>query len=96
LRISKWVDVGAEVEIEIGLDDVRAAMAEAFENVTQDRLGEPGPNRAEIGMALNQVGTFLKALTDEHIAALSDPARKIVNAFLVEQAKRFQVEGRSD
>ena len=89
MKIRQWVDMGQEVEIEIGADDVRIALAEAFANVTQDRLGESGPNRAEIARALNNIAIFLKALTDEQIAMLSIDARKTVTQFLSQQADRF-------
>ena len=33
MKVSNWVDIGQEVEIEIGLDEIRGVMAEAFANV---------------------------------------------------------------
>jgi hypothetical protein len=90
MKISKWVDMGAEVDIEIGLDDVRGTLAEAFANITDDRLGEPGPNAAEVRKTLNMVGQFLKALTDEQIELIGRPSRMIVGAFLAAQAKRYE------
>ncbi len=89
MKISKWVDMGQEVEIEVGVDDVRAALAEAFDNVTQDRLGEEGPNRSEVALTLNNIAQFLKALTDDQIAMLSPQARELTAKFLAEQSKRF-------
>lgn len=88
MRVSKWVDFGQEVDIEIDFRDVQSAMGEAFERATEDRLGEE-PSRADISRAINMVGTFLKALPDAHIAVLGSEGRKIVHDFLLEHAARF-------
>jgi len=86
--------MGQEVEIEIGMEDVRAALAESFQTITTDRLGEPGPNAAEFKMALSQIGTFLNAVTDEHIALLTLDARKVISNFLSGNAARFlEIDG---
>jgi len=90
MRVTKWVDLGQEVEIEIGADDIRLALAEAFANVTNDRLGEEGPNRAEIAYTLNSIGAYLKAMTAEHIALLTSAQRETIKLFLTEQAKRYE------
>jgi len=89
MKVRKWVDMGQEVTIEIGVDDVRAALAEAFAVVTEDRLGEPRPNRAEIAMTFNSIGTFLRAITDEQIGILNPQQRELICKFLTEQAARF-------
>jgi hypothetical protein len=89
MKVSKWVDMGQEVDVEIGADDIRCALAEAFAVVTEDRLGEEGPNRNDVTYALNSIGAFLKALTDDQIALLGKPSRKLIKEFLETQAKRF-------
>lgn len=91
MKVSKWVDMGQEVTIEIGMEDVRAALSESFHEVTQDRLGEPGPKCGELKMALSSIATFLNALTDEHIALLNNHQRKVIEHFLSASAARFQV-----
>lgn len=90
MRINKWVDMGAEVEIEISVDDVRGALAECFAAVTEDRLGEP-PNIHDVTKAFNQIGAFLNAVTDEQIALLNDKQRETIGAYLTKQAARFSV-----
>lgn len=90
MRVSKWVDMGQEVEIEIGMEEIRAALSECFAVVTDDRLGEEGPNRAEVAYALNSVGTFLNALTIEHIGKLNSAQRETIRIFLLTQAERFK------
>jgi hypothetical protein len=90
VKINKWVDMGQEVEVEIGADDIRIALAEAFAVVTQDRLGEEGPNRFDIMRALNAIGAFLNAMTDEQIALLSDAVRHQVQTYLAKASERFQ------
>jgi hypothetical protein len=96
VKVSKWVDFGLEVDVEVGVDDIRVALAEAFANVTDDRLGEEGPSRHDISRAINCIALFLKALTDEHIALLTQGQREIIGKFLSESAARFErstVEG---
>lgn len=93
MQISKWVDMGAEVKVDIGIDDIRGAMQEAFAKVTDDRLGESGPNLSEVFMALNNIGAFLNAMTDEQIGLLNSKQREIIATFLLEQGKRFQFTG---
>jgi len=95
MKVSKWVDMAQEVQIEIGMEDVRAALNEAFYEVTrEDRLGEPGPNNSEIMLAFNNIGGFLRAFTDEQIAQLKPAARKVIGEFLAEQSKRFAAQER--
>ncbi len=89
MKVSKWVDMGAEVDVEIGVDDVRAALGEAFSRVTQEHLGEEGPSAHDVKCALYSIGTFLNAMTDEHIALLEPKPREIVRAFLFKNAERF-------
>ena len=89
MRVEKWVDFGQNVTVEIGMDDIRAALAECFEVVTRDRLGESGPNRADILRALSSISSFLEALTDKQIGMLTDSQKAVIHDFLREQATRF-------
>jgi hypothetical protein len=91
MRIRKWVDIGQDIDIDIGLDDIRCAMAEAFQNVTQDRLGEPGPNRAEIMMTFNDIAIFLKAVTNAQISMMTLGQIDTIHRFLTTQAERFKI-----
>ena len=91
MQIRKWVDMGQEVKVEIGMEDIRAALSECFETVTQDRLGEEGPNRAEVVMAINSIANFLNALTDSHIEKLTDVQRDVIHNFLSRSAERFKL-----
>lgn len=88
MRISKWVDMGAEVDIDISVADIRGALAECFTEATEDRLDER-PTVHDVALALNQIGGFFNALTDEHIGLLSIAQRKTVRDFLGRQAARF-------
>jgi len=89
MKVSKWVDFGQEVEVEIGVDDVRAALAEGFHLATEDRLGEPGPLPMEVIRAFNDMAIFLRALSDSQIALLTPAQRAVIHAFLSEQSQRF-------
>lgn len=89
MRISKWVDMGQEVEIEIGADDIRLALAEAFATTSGGVLGEV-PTKHDVTRSLNSIGAYLNAMTEEHIAKLSAGERKIIGEFLAKNAARFQ------
>jgi hypothetical protein len=89
MRVSKWVDFGQEIDIDIELNDVTAAIAEAFERVTKDRFDE-GPTSKDVTRAINLCGMFLKAVTDEQISMLSPQACDLVVSFLREHADRYE------
>lgn len=97
MKIEKWVDLGAEVSIEIGADDVRLALAEAFEQVNKDCIfDEEVPTIADVLYAINSIAAFLKALTPEQIARLNEKQQELTANFLREQAKRFEGETGKD
>ena len=92
MKVSKWVDMGQEVEIEIGIEDVRIAMCEAFHVVTRDNLGEPGPANGEVMRKAfnNLAGRFLRApFTDEQITQLKPEPREVWAEFLNEESSRL-------
>jgi hypothetical protein len=88
MRVSKWVDMGQEVDIDIGVDDISEALSEAFANVNETPFDER-PNAATVTRALNHIGGFLRGFKDEHLAMLTEAQRKVVGNFLLEQANRF-------
>jgi len=94
MRISKWVDFGAEVDIEIDFHDVRAALGEAMARVTEERFEEgfeEVPTRFDVARALDSIGTFFNALTDEQIGLLTDAQQKLCADFLEWNAGRFKL-----
>lgn len=91
MRITKWVDMGAEVEVDISVEDIRRALSDYFAEVTRDPLGER-QNGNDIKIALNQIAAFLRALTDEQIAMLSAAQCAMIHKFLSEQSERFNRE----
>lgn len=90
MRIEKWVDFGQEVTVEIGVEDVRGALAEAFANVTNDRLGEEKPTARDVMRCFNLIATFLVALTDEQIGMLNDAQQRIIREYLLRQGARYK------
>lgn len=90
MKVTKWVDMGQEVEVEVGADDIRGALAEAFAVVTEDRLGESGPNRNDVMLAMNSMAAFLNALTDGQIGLFNIAQRTFIESFLVKAAARFK------
>lgn len=89
MKVTKWVDMGQEVAVEIGTDDIRCALSEAFANVTEPQFEEV-PNRYDVTRAIDSMAKFLKAMTDEHIELLGEPSKKIVRDFLLITAERFK------
>lgn len=89
MKVSKWVDMGQEVEIEVGVDDIRGALAEAFARVTNDRLGEDGPTAQEVMFAFNSIAQFLRAITNEQISHMNVHQLATIAGFLDTQAKRY-------
>ncbi len=90
MKISKWVDMGQEVEIDIDVDDIHSALAEAFSNITEDRLGEEKPTTRDVLRVFNTIAQFLKAITDEQIAGMAPVPAGVVATFLDLQAQRYK------
>ena len=88
MRITKWVDMGAEVDVDIDARDISAALSEAFSVVVEPKFEEVATAR-DVIRAIAMVGTFLTALTDEHIAALNEAQRTTVFRFLTKETKRW-------
>jgi hypothetical protein len=85
MRIQKVVQAEQEVSIEIGWEDISEAIGEAVHEMQLDPT-----RRNALTYLLNQVGTVLKAITDLQIQQMQSGPRKIVQAFLSEQAKRYE------
>ena len=81
MKITKWVDMGAEVDVDIDARDISAALSEVFSVVVEPKFEEVATAR-DVIRAIAMVGTFLTALTDEHIAALNEAQRTTVFRFL--------------
>ena len=89
MRITKWVDIGDEVGIDIDVNDIRGALTEAFARTEQGF--EELPTITDILRAFNQIGAFLNAFEQQHIDRLTLGHRSIIAAFLSEAADRFKV-----
>lgn len=87
MKVTKWVDFGQDVEVDIDVDDIRGAINEAFSE-TEQRL-EQAVNVHDILRAFSNIGSFLKAFSDENIARLNDSQRKIIGGFLQDAGARF-------
>ncbi len=90
MKVFKWVESAQEVEIEITTDDIRAALAESFSEITADRLGEDGPRRSEIVQAFNLVGQFLNAVTDDQVRQMLPNQIGLIAAFLTAAGARYE------
>ena len=88
MKITKFIDLGQEVEVEISAEDVAQSLAEDFAIANRETIGEK-PLRFDLVRALNSMAVFLNALTDEQIALLEPKPRKLVREFLHRAALRF-------
>lgn len=89
MRIEKWVELSDTVQVDVDVNDVRGALAEAFANVTEDRLGEERPKAADVMRCFALIGKFLLAVTDDQIAMLNDAQRRLIGNYLANQSLRY-------
>jgi hypothetical protein len=92
MKVSKWVDFGQDVEVDISINDIAGAIAEAWGRVVNLYLDEQ-PTRNEVITAMSRSLQMFKALTDEQIANLTPEQRAVIAKNLAETAERFQVGG---
>lgn len=90
MRVTKWVDMGAEVEVEIGADDIGIALSEAFSAANQQL--EKAVNIHDVLRAINNIAGFLKGISDENIGRFNDKQREFISNCLIEQGERFKQE----
>jgi hypothetical protein len=82
------VDLGSqEVEVDLDLHDIAAALSEAFARATGDDEWRAGAR--DVMRAVHRIGVFLNGLSDDHIARLNDAQRKVVADYLTRAAARF-------
>lgn len=89
MMITKWVDMGADVEVNIDAKDIRSALSEAFEHVTRDDF-DSHPTGHDVMLALNSAAAFINGLKDEHMLMLSAKSREIAAVFMEATAKRLR------
>jgi hypothetical protein len=77
MKISKWIQVEQEVEVEVSAEDIASAFAE-----------DPYTSRQAL-VAINNFAQVLKGLTPDMIEDMGAPARTTIAAFFTEQAARF-------
>lgn len=88
MKITKWVDMGAEVTVEVSAEDIREALAEAFAATNQDL--EESVNVHDVIRAFQSIGSFLNGIHDDQIAILKETQRKIIGEFLAKASVRFR------
>ncbi len=95
MTITKWIDMGQDVEIEITADDIRVALEESFVEANRATLETCGevPNSQKLCQTINHIGQFLNALTDEQIALLNESQRRVIERFMRNAAARFMAGG---
>jgi hypothetical protein len=89
MKITKYVELSGEVEVEVSAEDLRVAFDEEF------TLPQGNCNRYQITSPLNRMAWWCNGLTDAHIALLTPGQRKFAAEFFARQAKRFESAARS-
>jgi hypothetical protein len=87
VKVTTWIDVSREVEVNIGADDIRRALTEAFAATNQN--DEEAVNVHDIMRAFSCIASFLRAFTDEQVALLNESQRRVIGGFLEAQSRRF-------
>lgn len=77
MRITKLVDMKAEVDVDISVDDIAAAISE-----------DPNSLNAVL-RGLNNSASFMKAIPNSLIAEMNVQQRNVIGGFLFEQTARF-------
>jgi hypothetical protein len=88
VKVRAWVEISEEREIDLSLEDVTSALAEAFARVTDEQDAKPA--RSDVLMAINRIGTFLKALTDEQLGQMNVAQLRTIGEFLDTQSARYR------
>jgi hypothetical protein len=83
MRITKWVEVETEVNIDLSREDLECI-------ISSKEAADPLP---WIRQHLNDIAQFLKAIPDSKIAEMTAQQRVAINEFLVNQSKRFEEGG---
>lgn len=78
MRVTTYVDIQKEIEVDIDVGDFISSIRESSDT------------RAEMLRGLQQVADFLKGVPDDIIAELSDAQKEIVAGFLAEQKARYE------
>ena len=87
MTVNKWIEIAEEREVEIGADDIRCALGEAFAR-TKPRDEDDHPHRGDVLSALNSIAQFLNAF-DDNLLALIGPQRRLIADFLRRSADKF-------
>jgi ABC-type transporter Mla subunit MlaD len=86
MKVSKWIETSQEIEIDVGADDINAALREAFATPNQ-KDGQAH----DVLRALNTVATFLNAFDTTLIDRLTFGQRLTIEKFLRNAADRFKL-----
>ena len=81
MKINKWIDISQEVEIDLCIEDIKLLWAECRDK------------SYEVSCNITYIYQYLSSLPDESINTLSPKARELINEKLIEQAKRFTLQG---
>lgn len=83
MRITYWLEVQKEIEIDLSAEDISILYRDAYSE-------DPKALQKEVLYNLNSVASFLRGVSDEIIGDLSDGQKKIISNFLKEQGARFE------
>jgi hypothetical protein len=88
MRVKAWIEISKEIEVDVSVKDISAALDEAFTAASGNE-----PNARNVLLALNDIAQFLKGISDEQIRSMQPSPRALVAEFLGQQAARFAAAG---
>jgi hypothetical protein len=77
VKVKKWIEAQAEVEVHVSAEDIIAMFAESPTEKKQLLAG------------LNSVATFLRGIPESIIAELNRHQRLVITQFFAEQLRRY-------
>jgi hypothetical protein len=77
MKVSKWVDVEAEVEFDIDINDIINSISESSDH------------KGAVTSAISNFHSFMSAVSDEIIESLTPRQREIISEYFIEISKRF-------
>jgi hypothetical protein len=87
MKVVKWIE--QEIEVEIGLDDIREALSEVLSATNQ--AIEEATDMRDILKSFNCVGQFLNAFDQHQIDRLNFGQRSMIEKYLRTAADRFKL-----
>ena len=85
MKITHWLEVQKEIEIDLSAEDISMLYREAYSE-------DPKAIQQAMLANINGFASYLKGLPDEIIEDLSVVLKKTISNFLIQQGERFNIK----